>query len=122
MTKAYIEKLKADTVEANRQRELNKSKGRNADTRVLKDWKPLTEQIEALMLSLSPAQRDRPWSMDELVARLKGRFSARPHPTQVGTALRARLGGEAGLVSARSWSSGVTHRSGLNHHLVTCTS
>jgi hypothetical protein len=31
---------------------------------------------------------NRPWSMDELVARLQGRYSARPHPMHIGTALR----------------------------------
>ena len=51
--------------------------------------KPLTDQIEALMRSLPPVQRERPWSMDELVACLHGRYSARPHPMNVGQALRA---------------------------------
>ena len=40
-------------------------------------------QLESLMASLSPAQRNRPWTMDELVARLQGRYSARPHPMNI---------------------------------------
>jgi hypothetical protein len=44
-------------------------------------------------------QRDRPWSMDELVARLQGRYSARPHPMNVGQALRA-----LGWTQRRDWT------------------
>ena len=97
--KTYIDQLKADTVEANLRREeetMAKTKGTN--TRVLCDT-PLTEQIEALMRSLPPVQRDRPWSMDELVARLQGRYSARPHPMNVGQALRA-----LGWTQRRDWT------------------
>jgi hypothetical protein len=95
----YIDQLKADTAEANLRREEEaKANRHNADSRVLCD-KPLTEQIEALMRSLSSAQRDRPWSMDELVARLQGRYSARPHPMNVGQALRA-----LGWTQKRDWT------------------
>ena len=95
---SYIEQLKADTAEANlRQEEETKSKAQGTDPRVLCD-KPLTGQIEDLMNSLSPAQRSRPFTMDELVARLQGRYSARPHPMNVGQALRGvRLDSEARL-------------------------
>lgn len=60
---------------------------------------PLTEQIEALMRSLPPVQRDRPWSMDELVARLQGRYHARPSAGDVGIALR-----KIGWTRIRIWS------------------
>jgi hypothetical protein len=60
---------------------------------------PLTEQIEALMRSLPPAQRERPWSMDELVARLQGRYSARPSAGDIGVALR-----KIGWTRSRDWS------------------
>jgi hypothetical protein len=60
---------------------------------------PLTEQIEALMRSLPPAQRDRPWSMDELMARLKGRYNARPSAGDIGIALR-----KIGWTRSRDWS------------------
>lgn len=60
---------------------------------------PLTEQIEALMRSLPPVQRDRPWSMDELVARLQGRYHERPSAGDVGIALR-----KIGWTRIRDWS------------------
>ena len=89
MRNTYLAKLREISDEANSRREEKaKDKYYHADPRVLCD-KPLTDQIEALMNSLPPVQRDRPWSMDELVARLQGRYSARPHPMNVGQALRA---------------------------------
>ena len=44
----------------------------------LPEWAPPTEQIEALMRRLPPTQRDRPWSMEELRLRLKGKFEEPP--------------------------------------------
>jgi hypothetical protein len=85
--KSYLDQLKAQAEAANLRSEETKLKPRSADSRILCDTL-LTDQIEALMASLSPAQRNRPWSMDELVARLQGRYSARPHPMHVGSALR----------------------------------
>jgi len=61
-----------------------------SDIRVL-CAKSVAQQIEELMRSLPPAQRDRPWSMEELVARLHGRYKVRPCAGEIGTALR-RLG------------------------------
>ena len=99
MMKRYIENLRTSSDEANLRREEEaKAKTQDADTRVLCD-KPLTDQIEALMNSLPPVQRDRPWSMDELVARLQGRCSARPHPMHVGQALRV-----LGWTQRRDWT------------------
>jgi hypothetical protein len=98
MSKAYITNLQAASDEANLRSEEAKVKSHNTDTRVLCDT-PLTDQIEALMRSLSPAQRNRPFTMDELVARLQGRYSRRPHAMQVGQALRA-----LGWVSNRDWT------------------
>ena len=99
MMKRYIENLRDSSDEANL-REEAKAQTHHADPRVLCDT-PLTEQIEALMLSLPSVQRDRPWSMDELVARLHGRYSARPHPMNVGQALRA-----LGWTQRRDWTRG----------------
>ena len=96
--KSYLDQLKAEAEAANLRREEVKGKSHNAGSRVLCDT-PLTDQIETLMCSLSPAQRNRPWSMDELVTRLQGRYSARPHPMNVGTALR-RLG----WTTRRDWT------------------
>lgn len=72
---------------------------RPASTRVQCEV-PLTEQINALMRSLPPAQRDRPWSVAELVVRLHGRFKARPSCGDVGLALR-RLG----WTRTRDWTA-----------------
>ena len=46
-----------------------------------------------------PVQRDRGWSMEELVARLSGRYTARPHPMHVGQVLRA-----LGWAQKRDWT------------------
>lgn len=85
--KTYIDQLKVEAEAANLRREEVKGKSHNAGSRVLCDT-PLTDQITALMASLPPAQRNRPWSMEELVTRLSGRFSVKPHPMNVGSALR----------------------------------
>ncbi len=63
--------------------------------------KPLTEQIEALMNSLPPALRDRPWSMADMTSRLQGKYRDRPHPQNVGQALRI-----LGWKQKRCWSQG----------------
>lgn len=73
---------------------------RKASQSALPTYKPLDQQIEELMRSLPPAQRDRAWSMDELVLRLQGRYRAHPHAKDVGAALR-RLGWQR----VRDWTS-----------------
>ena len=98
MNKAYIANLRAASDIENLRHEEAKAKQTQVDTRILCDT-PLIDQIEALMRSLSPAQRNRLWSMDEFVARLQGQYSARPHPMNVGQALRA-LGWKQG----RDWT------------------
>ena len=94
MLTAYKKELKAIRAGAQRRSEpRHKSNSRiQCDT-------PLTDQIEALMRSLPPAPRNRPWTMDELVARLRGRYNARPCAGSVGVALR-RLG----WTRIRDWS------------------
>jgi hypothetical protein len=98
MNKAYIANLRVETEAANLRHKEAKSKSQKTDKRILCD-KPLTEQITELMATLPSAQRDRAWSMDELVARLQGRYSARPHPMNVGQALRA-----LGWITNRDWT------------------
>lgn len=85
--KAYIAKLQAESAEANSQREAASAKRQGADPRVLCD-KPLTDQILELLATLPSVQRDRPWSMEQMVALLHGKFSARPHAMNVGRAMR----------------------------------
>jgi hypothetical protein len=85
----YITALKEQQARMQAEREVENRK-RLRDSRIQCDT-ALTDQIEALMRSLPPAQRNRPWTMDELVARLHGRYNARPCAGNVGVALR-RLG------------------------------
>ena len=101
--KGYIDQLNAQTAELASQRELNKVNQRTVDPRVQPEWKPLPVQIEVLMRSLPPAQRDRPWSLDELQPRLTGKFQPFPHKAHIGAALR-----ELGWVTKRNW----THNGG----------
>lgn len=91
--KRYIDHLRS---ESERIRAESKEAIRAAERKSMRDGRiqcdiALTDQIEALMRSLPPAQRNRAWSMEELVARLQGRYNARPCAGSVGVALR-RLG------------------------------
>lgn len=93
----YIDTLRAQAAEAAKHKaEADAHCGSTRNHEV----KPLTDQIEALMRSLPPAQRDRPWSMAELVCRLQGRYRDRPHAADVGQALRA-----LGWTRKRDWTS-----------------
>lgn len=99
--KLYMDHLRAERERA--QAEL-KEAIRAAERKRLRDRRiqcdtPLTDQIEGLMRSLPPAQRNRPWTMEELVARLNGRYNSRPCAGSVGLALR-RLG----WTRLRDWS------------------
>ena len=93
MLTSYKKQLKAIREGAQRA-----SEPRLRDSRIKCDT-PLTDQIEALMRSLPPAQRNRPWTMEELVTRLHGRYNARPCAGELGIALR-RLG----WTRIRDWS------------------
>lgn len=97
----YIDQLKANTAEVNRQREEEaRAKRPPIDTRVSEHWRPLTVQIEELMRRLPPVRRDRSWSMEELVARLHGHYKPRPSKGDVGEALRA-----LGWTQRRDWAA-----------------
>lgn len=67
-----------------------------------KSVKPLQQQITELMSSLPPHQRDRPWSMVELIQRLEGKYRTRPHGQEVGQALQ-KLGWHKERRWARGW-------------------
>ncbi|TSA14897.1 MAG: hypothetical protein D4R79_02365 [Comamonadaceae bacterium] len=56
-------------------------------------------QIQQLFAAMTPAQRQRPFTMAELLPRLSGKYKALPHPMLVGAALR-RLN----FRSVRDWS------------------
>ena len=98
MSKPYLSNLRAISDQVNLRGEEAQSKPKHSDRRIHCDT-PLTDQIEALMRNLPPVQRKRPWSMDEFVARLEGRYSTRPHAMHVGQALRA-----LGWASRRDWT------------------
>jgi hypothetical protein len=93
--KVYIERLKAEI--ALRESEAVAKLNVRRDT--LGNLKPLTEQITELMLSLPPAQRDRPWSIVDLQGRLQGRYKDRPSLGNIGEALRA-----LGWTRQRDWT------------------
>jgi hypothetical protein len=91
----YIEKLRAEYEEQKRLRKIQQEAEANAKLaqalKQIKRTKPLEDQITELMRTLPPELRNRPWSMAELVNQLTGKYRDRPHPQQVGQALR-RLG------------------------------
>lgn len=97
--RTYLAELQAEAARLQRTHGRNAARKRQGDARIQCDVS-LTEQINALMLSLPPAQRGRPWSVDELVARLNGRFKARPSRGDVGLALRA-----LGWTRTRDWTA-----------------
>jgi len=86
--KNYIDELRTAADDELARVERSKLNSRHSDSRVNCD-KPLTQQIEELMRSLPPTERQRRWTMAEFVARLSGRYTPRPHAMQVGEALRA---------------------------------
>lgn len=94
----YIENLRKQ-VEASRSNEAEAKARRLHPASRLECNTPLETQIEQLMAALPPAQRERSWTIAELVPRLRGRYNDRPHPADVGLALR-RLG----WVRTRDWS------------------
>lgn len=68
------------------------------------DYNALTVQIHALIAPLSPIQLNRPWSIDELVPRLQGRYQKHPATREVAKALT-----QLGWKQKRCWN-----KSGLN--------
>jgi hypothetical protein len=93
--KVYIERLKAEVAlrESVAASQLKVRQDR------IGNLKPLTEQITELMLSLPPAQRDRPWSIVDLQGRLQGRYKDRPSLGNIGDALRS-----LGWTQRREWT------------------
>ena len=67
-------------------------------------YMPLTDQIQALIAPISPIQLHRPWSIDELLPRLRGRYKTRPATREVAKALI-----QLGWQQKRCWK-----KSGLN--------
>ena len=87
----YIDQLKADTAKADaeRLREEARAKHQLKDPRLTENWKPLTEQITLIWLSLPGDLRTRPVLIPELITQLRGRYNPRPSAGDVGQALRS---------------------------------
>lgn len=64
------------------------------------EYLSVEDQLRNLFATLPPAQRQRPFSLVELQARLTGRYRDRPSPSKIGEALR-RLN----FRSVRDWSA-----------------
>ena len=103
--KSYVQQLEERRAESNRlhkiRQEAETAALLAASIEKIKRTKPLDQQITELMRSLPPALRNRPWTMDELVNRLVGRYHDHPHAQHVGEALR-RLGWKR----ERRWGEG----------------
>lgn len=90
--KDYIDNLRQNAVSQNTPKEPSQGQVRT--------YKPLTEQITELMQSLPYALKNKPWSMQELVSRLDGKYRDRPHAQLVGIALR-----QLGWSRKRLWNT-----------------
>jgi hypothetical protein len=95
----YVAQLKAETIRL--RDEEAKAKRPLADPRLTENWKPLTDQITQIWLSLPSDLRARPVLIPELTPQLRGRYHARPSAGDVGQALRALK-----FTRTRDWRSG----------------
>jgi hypothetical protein len=82
----------------------NRTSGRRAPAQ---DVPPLDAQIASLTATLPSAVLHRPWSLEELIPRLEGKYRPRPATRSVAQALR-RLGWQ----QRRCWK-----KTGLNRRL-----
>ena len=78
--KNQIENLKSSAV--NERNKINFQGNTNFVTH-----RPLTQQINELMLSLPDGIKNNPWSMKQMLLHLNGKFKERPHAQEVGEAL-----------------------------------
>ncbi len=90
--KEYIDNLRQNVIEQNTPKEVPQQQ--------VPRYKPLIEQITELMQSLPYALKNKPWSMQELVSRLDGKYRDRPHAQLVGIALR-----QMGWTRKRLWNT-----------------
>ena len=89
-----------DYIDNLRQTATAKNEKKESPTQQVRTYKPLTEQITKLMQSLPNALKNKPWSMQELVSRLDGKYRDRPHAQLVGIALR-----QLGWSRKRLWNT-----------------
>ena len=84
---SYIDQLKTDTIDANRQREEEAcAKRPPADPRIVSDV-PLKQQVQEYLLSQPPIMRDKPISLMALRAHTVGRYNSRPSAGDLGIVL-----------------------------------
>ena len=84
---SYIDQLKTDTIDANRQREDEaRAKRPPADPRIVSDV-PLKQQVQEYLLSQPPIMRDKPISLMSLRAQFLGRYNSRPSAGDLGIVL-----------------------------------
>lgn len=92
-SRTYINQLKARSEQL-----LLKEKN---EKKLTIEVKPLTNQISDFIKTLPPSLINKPWTMAELVARLDGKYRAKPHPQKVAEALRI-----LGWKRLRCWKKG----------------
>ena len=98
--KAYKEKLLA-IVEELQAKEQAGSALKASEVHNDADQKPpLEQQISSLMQSLPPVVRFRPWTIQELRLRLRGRFKRYPSAGDIGIALQS-----LGWTRRRDWTN-----------------
>ncbi len=89
MMKAYLANLKADTAEANRQREAeSRAKRPPTDPRIVCKV-PLKQQVQEYLLSQPTIMRDKPISLMALRAQLQGTYNKNCSAGDLGIALTA---------------------------------
>lgn len=69
-----------------------------------KRYTPLVQQLATMLATLPPVLVNRPWSIEELLPRLEGRYRQRPASREVAKALKT-----LGWTQRRCWK-----KSGLN--------
>jgi hypothetical protein len=88
MRSSYIDGLYKIVEQEKQERELAKEQELASLQTMQPPIKCLEQQILELVRSLSSDQLTRPWTMDEFVMRLGGKYRDRPHPQQVGEILK----------------------------------
>jgi hypothetical protein len=84
---SYIDQLKADTAETNRQREAEARAKRPATDPRIVSTTPLKQQVQEYLLSQPSIMRNKPISLMALRAQLQGSYNARPSAGDLGIVL-----------------------------------
>ena len=98
--KAYKEKLLAIVEELQAKEQASTSLKASEVNNDVDQKPPLEQQISSFMQSLPPVLRYRPWTIQELRLRLKGRFKRYPSAGDIGIALQS-----LGWTRRRDWTN-----------------